>query len=78
MRDKYGLSGYISYMDANVGQWSSELFKAIKRVPSHHTLKNGLSQDKFVWNLGDGKTVLFWHDIWFGDRPLKDVYKNNC
>lgn len=26
------------------------------------------------WNLGDGKHIRFWHDVWHGSCPLKIVF----
>ncbi|TYG96154.1 hypothetical protein ES288_A11G325300v1 [Gossypium darwinii] len=30
--------------------------------------------DSFYWQIGNGRTTLFWMDIWFGNRPLKQDF----
>jgi hypothetical protein len=26
----------------------------------------------YKWNVGDGKQIKFWEDIWFGNSPLAE------
>lgn len=28
----------------------------------------------YCWNLGNGHKIAFWHDIWYGDCSLKNIF----
>lgn len=30
----------------------------------------------YKWNLGNGRNILFWHDVWVGDVSLKTEFWN--
>ena len=75
LNPKYKCSSYDSLNEVQVGKWSSEVIRAIKKVTATQELKDSFSQESFSWKLGDGKLVKFWHDIWTGTLPLKNVFK---
>ncbi|KAE8681632.1 hypothetical protein F3Y22_tig00111311pilonHSYRG00173 [Hibiscus syriacus] len=45
----------------------------VKNLSSESTAK-WMSGKSFRWIVGDGKSVLFWEDMWLGESPLRSRY----
>lgn len=35
------------------------------------TIAKWLGNKDFRWKIGNGKSIMFWEDVWCGSRPLK-------
>ncbi|XP_017256437.1 uncharacterized protein LOC108225996 [Daucus carota subsp. sativus] len=73
MQSKYG-SVFISNpwsikLDNSSSFTLSDLQKVKQRGWDRNKLENG-----FVWKVNNGKSIRFWEDIWYGDRPFNKVY----
>ncbi|XP_039040084.1 uncharacterized protein LOC120178234 [Hibiscus syriacus] len=45
----------------------------VNKLSSEGTAK-WMSGESFRWVVGDGKSVLFWEDVWFGESALRSRY----
>lgn len=52
---------------ASIPQGGSQFWHSIHKIKEHFKLGA-------MFHLGDGTAVLFWHDWWTGDDPLKDRF----
>jgi len=45
-------------------------WKDLKKVCGN-TVEGTWFDNSWKWEIGDGKRILFWEDVWCGDTPLK-------
>jgi hypothetical protein len=38
----------------------------------------GVFVEHVRYEVGDGSKVLFWHDVWCGELPLKTLFQELC
>ena len=53
----------------------SDNIKDIIRVLEHRGMKEAVKPSNFRWSLKSGEGILFWEDIWTGDKPPKDRFR---
>lgn len=72
IKEKYGYSSAFSCRDISIpsqeGPW-----KRICRALLQHTEAKKLVLSCIRKKAGNGNHILFWHDIWIGDTPLKII-----
>jgi hypothetical protein len=58
------------------GGWCTNQVNSSYGVSLWKTISKGWDLfNKFIsFEIGDGSKVSFWHDVWCGDRPLKEMY----
>ncbi|XP_039050056.1 uncharacterized protein LOC120191133 [Hibiscus syriacus] len=71
---KYG-SGELPWMVnlGNIKDASITWKGIISNLQSEETEK-WMCGNSFRWQVGDGKIVLFWEDVWYGDKALRSRY----
>ncbi|KAK8608784.1 hypothetical protein V6N13_024197 [Hibiscus sabdariffa] len=52
----------------------SHVWRQLVAVQEDVRVQRFMNVTQFLWNLGDGKRILFWHDIWCLDDPLRVVF----
>ena len=65
------------YGAEKLGWWSKKSFYA-HRVGCWKSILGGLELFKTIvrFQVGNGSRVLFWQDVWCGERPLKSQFPN--
>lgn len=56
------------------GQWCSMEVQGFMVLNGGKTLEDGVFYRHTRFMVGDGSRIRFWHDIWHGDRALKDTF----
>ncbi|KAA3463550.1 Retrovirus-related Pol polyprotein LINE-1 [Gossypium australe] len=69
--------------ESNVQQWRfkatyqkdmSAVWRGIVENAKDAEVSKWVRSESFFWKIGNGKSTLFWWDIWCGNRPLKVLF----
>ncbi|KAK8595441.1 hypothetical protein V6N13_016810 [Hibiscus sabdariffa] len=52
----------------------SVLWRQIVEVQNDECVQRFMSTTHFFWILGDGRSILFWHDCWCLELPLFQIF----
>ncbi|GLU06807.1 hypothetical protein SLE2022_238000 [Rubroshorea leprosula] len=53
---------------------TSKLWRDIIRIGGQSLKHRNMLAEGFKWEVGEGNIVAFWHERWFGDKNLRDLF----
>jgi len=71
LESKYG--GWRSLKVSNPYRYGSLWWKDLKKVWASKDWEDKF-EDRVKWELGNGKSILFWEDVWVGNIALKGKF----
>lgn len=75
IRGKYNLQIGSNIYDCSSCNFLSDSMKDILKVLNIPALQKNVNPRNFAWKLKDGKSIMFWDDLWIGDGLLKENFK---
>ncbi|KAL4290702.1 hypothetical protein GQ457_14G020890 [Hibiscus cannabinus] len=74
IEDKYGASPLRSYLNSSFPRKMLVVWRGIANNWKNPNVSSWMSTKAFRWQLGDGRTTLFWEDMWCGEKPFRVVF----